>query len=82
MVITITDNLIEFLSKNKAILFIFRCLVVVLVFIGAVVKTETVWSTADLFMGLMAIVNLVSIIGLSNIAFAVMKDYIQQNVPV
>ena len=33
-------------------------------------------------MGLMAIVNLVSIIGLSNIAFAVMKDYIQQNVPV
>ena len=69
---------IEFLSKNKAILFIFRCLVVVLVFIGAVVKTETVWSTADLFMGLMAIVNLVSIIGLSNIAFAVMKDYFQQ----
>lgn len=69
---------IEFLSKNKAILFIFRCLVVVLVFIGAVVKTETVWSTADLFMGLMAIVNLVSIIGLSNIAFAIMKDYIQQ----
>lgn len=69
---------IEFLSKNKIILFIFRCLVVVLVFIGAVVKTETVWSTADLFMGLMAIVNLVSIIGLSNIAFAVMKDYIQQ----
>ena len=69
---------IEFLSKNKEILFIFRCLVVVLVFIGAVVKTETVWSTADLFMGLMAIVNLVSIIGLSNIAFAVMKDYIQQ----
>ena len=31
-------------------------------------KTETVWSTADLFMGLMAIVNLISIIGLSNIA--------------
>ena len=38
-------------------------------------KTETVWSTADLFMGLMAIVNLISIIGLSNIAIAVMKDY-------
>ena len=49
-----------------------------LVFIGAVAKTETVWSTADLFMGLMAIVNIISIIGLSNIAFAVMKDYQQQ----
>ena len=69
---------IEYLSNNKTIIFIFRCLVVVLVFIGAVAKTETVWSTADLFMGLMAIVNIVSIIGLSNIAFAVMKDYQMQ----
>lgn len=66
---------IEFLSKNKVVLFIFRCLVVVLVFVGAVIKTQTVWDTADLFMGLMAIVNLISIIGLSNIALAVMRDY-------
>ena len=68
----------EFLWENKPVLFIFRCLVVVLVFVGAVVKTETVWSTADVFMGLMAIVNLVAIIGLSNIAFAVMNDYQRQ----
>ncbi|MCV5997742.1 alanine:cation symporter family protein, partial [Enterococcus faecalis] len=69
---------IEFLSTNRVILFIFRCLVVVLVFVGAVVKTETVWNTADLFMGLMAIVNIISIIGLSNVAFALMKDYQKQ----
>ncbi|WP_323701995.1 alanine/glycine:cation symporter family protein [Staphylococcus nepalensis] len=68
----------EFLWKNKLVLFIFRCLVVVLVFVGSVVKTETVWGTADVFMGLMAIVNLVAIIGLSNIAFAVMNDYQRQ----
>lgn len=68
----------EFLWENKTVLFIFRCLVVVLVFVGAVVKTETVWSTANVFMGLMAIVNLVAIIGLSNIAFAVMNDYQRQ----
>lgn len=68
----------EFFWENKTVLFIFRCLVVVLVFVGAVVKTETVWSTADVFMGLMAIVNLVAIIGLSNIAFAVMNDYQRQ----
>ncbi|MBA8761552.1 amino acid carrier protein [Staphylococcus coagulans] len=69
---------IEFLSTNKMVLFVFRCFVVLLVFIGAVVKTETVWNTADVFMGLMAIVNIVAIIGLSNIAFAVMKDYQKQ----
>ncbi|NJI03277.1 alanine:cation symporter family protein, partial [Staphylococcus agnetis] len=67
-----------FLSQNKIVLFIFRCFVVVLVFVGAVVKTQTVWNTADLFMGLMAIVNLVAIIGLSNVAFAVAKDYQRQ----
>ncbi|WP_281673311.1 alanine/glycine:cation symporter family protein [Staphylococcus auricularis] len=66
---------IEYLYNNKVVLFIFRCVVVFLVFAGAVVKTETVWSTADVFMGLMAIVNIISIIGLSNVAFAVMKDY-------
>src|SRR5699024_724417 len=65
----------EFLWENKTVLFIFRCLVVVLVYVGAVVKTETVWSTADVFMSLMAIVRLVAIIGLSKIAFAVMNDY-------
>lgn len=69
---------IEFLSTNKMVLFVFRCFVVLLVFVGAVVKTETVWNTADVFMGLMAIVNIVAIIGLSNIAFAVMKDYQKQ----
>ncbi|HBJ9566335.1 TPA: alanine:cation symporter family protein [Staphylococcus pseudintermedius] len=69
---------IEFLSTNKVVLFIFRCFVVILVFVGAVVKTETVWNTADVFMGLMAIVNIIAIIGLSNIAFAVMRDYQRQ----
>ena len=68
----------EFLTKSKAALFIFRCLVVVLVFVGAVVKTETVWSTADVFMGLMAIVNIVAIIALSNVALSVMRDYQRQ----
>lgn len=68
----------EFLTKSKAALFVFRCLVVVLVFIGAVVKTETVWSTADVFMGLMAIVNIVAIIALSNVALSVMRDYQRQ----
>src|SRR5699024_12318099 len=64
-----------FLWENITVVFIFRCLVVVLVFVVAFMKTETLWSTADVFMSLLAIVNLVAIIGLSNIAFAVMNDY-------
>ena len=69
---------IEFMSRNKVVLFMFRCFVVLLVFVGAVAKTETVWGAADVFMGLMAIVNIIAIIGLSNVAFAVMNDYARQ----
>lgn len=57
------------------ILFIFRCFVVFLVFVGVVVKIEIVWSIVDLFMGFMVIVNIILIIGLLNIVFVVMKDY-------
>lgn len=57
------------------ILFIFRCFVVVFVFMGVVVKIEIVWNIVDLFMGLMVIVNIIFIIGLFNVVFVLMKDY-------
>lgn len=69
---------IEYLTKNKVIMFIFRSFVVVMVFFGAVIKVETVWATADLFMGLMAILNITAIIGLAHVVFEVAKDYGEQ----
>ncbi|WP_034670979.1 alanine:cation symporter family protein, partial [Ectobacillus panaciterrae] len=45
---------------------------------GAVAKVQLVWDLADLFMGLMVIVNLIAITLLSKIAFAALKDYVQQ----
>lgn len=69
---------IEYLTTNKIVMFIFRLLVVLMVFFGAVIKVETVWSTADLFMGLMAILNITAIIGLAHVVFEVAKDYGEQ----
>lgn len=69
---------IEYLTTNKFVMFIFRVIVVAMVFFGAVVKVETVWSTADLFMGLMAILNITAIIGLAHVVFEVAKDYQEQ----
>lgn len=66
---------IEYLTKNKFIMFIFRLFVVAMVFVGSVVKVQTVWSTADLFMGLMAIINIVALFGLATVVFEVTKDY-------
>lgn len=59
-------------------MFIFRFIVVLMVFFGAVVKVETVWATADLFMGLMAILNITALIGLAHVVFEVAKDYGEQ----
>lgn len=66
---------IEYLTKNKFVMFVFRLLVVAMVFVGSVVQVQTVWDTADLFMGLMAIINIVALFGLSTVVFEVAKDY-------
>ena len=67
-----------YISKNKTSLFIFRVFVLIAVYIGSVAKLGTVWNMADLFMGIMALINIIVITILSPIAIAVIKDYMKQ----
>ncbi|PRS13483.1 sodium:alanine symporter [Bacillus pumilus] len=69
---------IEFLGANKAWLNIYRIAVIGMVLFGAVATVPLVWGLADLFMGLMVIVNLIAITMLSKVAFAALKDYTRQ----
>lgn len=69
---------IEFINAHKSWLTTYRVLVLGMVMFGAMATVEIVWSMADLFMGLMAIINLVVIALLSNIAFKVLKDFTAQ----
>ncbi len=69
---------LSYISKNKSSLFIFRVFVLVAVYIGSVAKLGTVWNMADLFMGIMALINILVITLLSPIAISVIKDYIKQ----
>ena len=41
-------------------------------------EVKLVWYLADLFMGMMVVVNLIAIALLSRVAFAALKDYSQQ----
>ncbi|MGR3764412.1 alanine/glycine:cation symporter family protein [Rossellomorea sp. NS-SX7] len=66
---------IEFIKYSPAALFIYRLAVIGMVIFGAVVKLDVVWGLADLFMGLMAIINLIAITLLTKIAMAALKDY-------
>jgi AGCS family alanine or glycine:cation symporter len=67
---------IMFLSNNKTtFLPVFRACVVAMVMFGAVAKIDVVWALADASMGLMALVNLMALLLLSNIAIKVIKHY-------
>ncbi|MBQ6631699.1 MAG: alanine:cation symporter family protein [Romboutsia sp.] len=68
----------EFVKLNKKGLNIFRILVVGIVLLGSLVKVQIVWNLADLFMGIMAVINLVAIVLLGKYAFAALDDYTKQ----
>jgi AGCS family alanine or glycine:cation symporter len=59
---------------------IFRVIVLAAIALGAVAKLSTVWDTADVSMGLMALVNLVAIVLLFKWALAALHDYDRQAV--
>ena len=72
------ESNIEFMSGNKVILNIFRVIVVCMVLFGSVAKVQLVWDLADVFMGIMAVINLVAIALLGKYAFIALKDYSDQ----
>ncbi|WNV81616.1 alanine/glycine:cation symporter family protein [Bacillus atrophaeus] len=69
---------IEFIKKSKVWLNLYRILVVAMVVYGCVANFQIVWDMANLFMGLLALFNLISILLLSTIAYKVYKDYAKQ----
>jgi len=69
---------IEFLNPKTRWLFLYRIGVCIIVLIGSVAKLQLVWDIADLFMGLIVLLNLIAITLLSKKAFACLKDYIRQ----
>ena len=72
------ESNIEFMSDNKTVLNVFRGIVVAMVLFGSMAKVQLVWDLADVFMGLMAIINLTAIALLGKYAFAALKDYSDQ----
>ena len=72
------ESNIGFLHSSPMWLMIFRLAVVGMVLFGSVAKISLVWDMADLFMGLMAITNLVAITFLAKYALIALKDYVDQ----
>ena len=69
---------IGFIKKSKTSLLIFRVFVVAFVMFGSVAKVQVVWDLADLFMAIMAVINLLAILMLWKVAKPVINDYLAQ----
>lgn len=72
------ESNIEFLSTKKIYLVLYRILVALMVFFGAIANLDIVWNLADVFMALMAIINLIAIALLGKFAFKALDDYVSQ----
>ncbi|GLS90412.1 sodium:alanine symporter [Psychromonas marina] len=71
-------NLIFLMHKNTRGLIFLRIAVLGMIIFGSLQSNDLIWSLADVSMGLMAIVNLVAILLLSNEVIKLAKDYNQQ----
>lgn len=72
------ESNIKYLSKNKVILLCFRVFAVIVVYFGAVASLELVWNMGDFFMALITTINLIAILSLSHVVYAVTADYVKQ----
>lgn len=67
-----------FITKNRWALLIFRFFCLAAVIIGAVNNLSLAWAMSDIFMGFMALINLVAIVLLGKWALAALDDYTAQ----
>ncbi len=72
------ESNILFIKNNKVLLNVFRVTCVVAIFLGAQADFSLAWNLADVTMGFMAIVNIIAILLLGNVAIKVLKNYEQQ----
>lgn len=72
------ESNILFIKNSKLLLFLFRITCIVVVFFGAQADFGLVWNLADITMGFMAIVNIIAIFLLGNIAIKTLNNYEQK----
>ena len=69
---------IEYLTGKRSMLRIYQLIVIVSVFAGAVMALDVVWTLANIFMAIMALINLFALLMLSPLVFRLLKNYMDQ----
>ncbi|MFC7320074.1 alanine/glycine:cation symporter family protein [Halobacillus campisalis] len=69
---------IEFIKESPKAIMVYRFATLGMVMFGAVASLDLVWALADVFMGLMTVINMYAVLRLSKITFVVLSDYLEQ----
>lgn len=69
---------LEFINTSKTLLIVYRVFVVVMVILGTIAPLGVVWAASNIFMSLMALINLIVILLLGKKALDALEDYRKQ----
>ena len=69
---------VQFINNNSRVMLIFRLFVLVMVYFGSIASVPLIWNMADLFMGVMASINLIAILLLMPFLLILLRDYTGQ----
>ena len=70
-----------FSKKRKSAIMVYRIVYVLVVFLGAIAGLDLVWLLADCFNALMALPNLIALIGLSKVVKSLTDTHFSKNKP-
>ena len=74
------ERCVEYLTnKNRVLVLSYRFLFILAIFIGPYLTVSMVWTTADIFNGLMAIPNIIALLVLSPIIVLGTREYLNRN---
>lgn len=69
---------LEFINTSKTLLSVYRVFVVIMVILGTIAPLGVVWAASNIFMSLMALINLIVILLLGKKALDALEDYRKQ----
>jgi AGCS family alanine or glycine:cation symporter len=69
---------IQFMTKKRWVIYVYRIAVGAMVMIGAVSQLDFAWALADITMGLMTLCNIAAILVLGKYAIRLLDDYRNQ----
>ena len=69
---------IRFIRNSDLLVNVYRLLVGIVVYLGAIMSLDLVWGFADITMALMTLCNLAAILCLGKYAIRLLKDYMKQ----